>query len=102
MSANPRIGPATLEVTSDLDAYITPTAILDVSKLITASVDADDVTLQLAEDYVQDSIAGFTKYQALTVTHKGSNYTKKWDTQVTATSPDKGTSMPTIGWMKSG
>lgn len=100
MRANPKIGPATLFVTSNLDGRIRPTAILDTSKLVTVGVDVDEQTLQIANEFLKDTVAGFTKYQTLTVQHKGSNYTSEWKTIATATSPTEGKSMPTLSWQK--
>ncbi len=74
--------------------------LLDTSKLITFSIDATEETRQLANEFLKDTIAGFTKYQTLTVQHKGSNYTSEWRTVATATSPTEGKSMPTISWQK--
>jgi len=101
MRSNPKIGPATLTVTSNLDGNIAPAAVLDTSELLTVGVqDATDETLQLSEGFLQDTVAGFTKYQTLAVQHKGSNYTSEWKTIATATSPTKGTNMPTLSWHK--
>ena len=100
MRANPKIGPATLFVTSNLDGRIRPTAILDTSKLVTVGVDVDELTLQIADGFLRNTVAGFTKYQTLAVQHKGSNYTSEWKTIATATSPTEGKSMPTLSWQK--
>lgn len=95
---NPKFGPATLNITSNLDGRIKPSAFLDTSELITAGTSTDEQVLQLADRFLRDSIAGFTKYQALAVQHKGSNFTKMWHTIVTATSPTVGRPMPTVRW----
>lgn len=100
MRSNPKIGPATLFVTSNLDGRIKPTAVLDTSKLLTVGTDTSEETLQLADGFLQDVVAGFTKYQTLTVQHKGSNYTSEWKTVATATSPTSGKNMPTLSWHK--
>ena len=100
MRANPKLGPATLSITSILDGRIEPTSVLDISQLITVGVDLPEDTLQIAKEFLQDSVAGFSKYQVLTVQHKGSNYTGEWKTVATATSPTKGMSMPTLSWHK--
>jgi hypothetical protein len=100
MEANPKIGVAELQVSCNLDNLIIPTAILDTSQLITASADADELTLQLVKGYLKQAVAGFSKYQAITVRHQGSNFTKQWTTTLTATAPSRGISMPTYGWLK--
>ena len=98
MRSNPKIGPATLSVVSNLDPHIKPTAILDISELLTLGTDTNEETLQVAEDYLKDKVSGFSKYQALSVQHKGSNWTGDWVTQVAGTSPTVGTSMPSNKW----
>lgn len=98
ISSAPKIGPGQLVVECNLDATIIPTTILDISKLVTAAPDASDETLQLTRGYLKRSIAGFTKYQALTVQHRGSNFTGQWDTITTASSPTKGKDSPIRGW----
>lgn len=95
---NPKIGPATLQVTSNLDTNIVPTAIVDTSNLITAAVDVPEETLQVANDFIKKTVAGFSKYQCITVEHMGSNFTKTWDTRFTATAPRAGIKMATYNW----
>ena len=98
MKANPKLGPANLSVTSNLDPEIKPSTILDISELLTIGSIAGGEVLEVGEDYLRDSVAGFSKYQALAVQHKGSNWTNVWLTQVSATSPTKGTDMSTDKW----
>ncbi len=98
MRSNPKIGPATLSVVSNLDPLIKPSSILDISNLLTLGTDANEETLQVAEDYLKEKVSGFSKYQALSVQHKGSNWSGEWVTQVAATSPTVGTTMPTTNW----
>ena len=98
MRSNPKIGPATLSVVSNLDPLIKPTSILDISALLTLGTDTDEITLQVAEKYLKDKVSGFSKYQALSVQHKGSNWSGDWTTQVAATSPTPGTTMPSTNW----
>jgi len=98
LSSAPKIGPGQLVLECNLDSGIYPTSILDISNIVTAVVDAEDKTLQLAPKYLKEAIAGFTKYQALTVQHRGSNFTRQWDTIVTASSPTKGKDSPIRGW----
>ncbi len=98
MRSNPKIGPATLSVVSNLDPLIKPASVLDISELLTLGTDTSEETLQVAEKYLKEKVSGFSKYQALSVQHKGSNWTGDWFTQVAATSPTPGTNMPTTNW----
>lgn len=98
MRENPKLGPAQLQVVSNLDPNIKPTSVLDVTRLLTAGTNTDQDTLRLAQDYLTNSVAGFSKYVALTVVHSGSNYADLWSTTVMATSPVSGTRMPTNKW----
>ncbi len=98
MRSNPKIGPATLKVHSNLDPRIIPTSILNISQLLTVGTDTSQVALEVAENILKDSVAGFTKYQALSVQHKGSNWTSEWSTHVGATSPTVGIDMNTDKW----
>lgn len=98
MESNPQIGNAEIQVTSNLDNRFNPADILDTSKLVTAGTNADENTLQLLEGYLKDAIAGFSKYQVISVSHQGSNFAKNWTTRVNATAPSRGISMPTYGW----
>lgn len=98
MRSNPKIGPATLSVVANLDPLIKPSSILDVSELLTVGTDTNEETLKVAQDYLKEKVSGFSKYQALSVQHKGSNWTGDWVTQVAATSPTPGTTMPTNKW----
>jgi hypothetical protein len=98
MRSNPKIGPATLSVVANLDPLIKPSSILDISELITLGTSTDEETLQVAQGILKEKVSGFSKYQALSVQHKGSNWTGDWITQVAATSPTSGTTMPTTKW----
>lgn len=98
MRSNPKIGPATLKVHSNLDPRIIPTSILNVSQLLTVGTDTSQAALEVAENILKDSVAGFTKYQALSVQHKGSNWSSEWSTHVGATSPTVGIDMNTDKW----
>lgn len=98
MRSNPKIGPAVLSVVSNLDPRIKPSSVLDISALLTIGTDTSEETLQVAEDYLRDKVAGFSKYQTLAVQHKGSNWSAEWLTQISATSPTPGTTMPTVNW----
>lgn len=98
MRSNPKIGPATLSVVANLDPLIKPSSVLDISKLLTVGTSADEETLFVAEGYLRDKVAGFAKYQVLSVQHKGSNWTDTWITQAVSTSPTPGFDMPTNKW----
>jgi len=98
MRQNPRLGPATLSVVSNLDTRIQPTVILDVSNLLTAAPDVSEISLQQAREILKDKVAGFDRYRIYQVQHKGSNFTKDWNTSATATSPSKGKKMATNNW----
>lgn len=100
MRSNPKIGVAQIKITSNLDPRLYPTTILDISKLLTAGIDAGEVATQLAEDFVSKSVGGYSKYQTLTTQHRGSNYAATWETILSAVSPDTGLSMPTVNWFR--
>jgi hypothetical protein len=98
MRANPKIGVANLSVVSNLDLNIKPGAVLDITNLVTASVDAPLDVLEIGLNLVQEGIAGFSKYQVHSVQHKGSNWTETWQTQAVGYPPENGVSMPTDQW----
>ena len=98
MRSNPKIGPATLKVFSNLDPNIEPSSVLDITNLLTIGTSTSQAALEVAENILKDSVAGFSKYQAISVQHKGSNWTGEWSTIAAATSPDKGTSMNVDNW----
>ena len=98
MRSNPKIGPATLKVSSNLDPRIIPTSVLDISHLLTLGTDTSQDALEVAERILKNSVSGFSKYQTITVQHKGSNWTGDWHTNVAATSPTPGTSVSTDKW----
>lgn len=92
MRSNPIIGPAELNIDSNLDANIKPGSILSIKNLITASVNATAEQLELVE--ILDIIAGFDKYLTWQVQHIGSNYTGQWNTKAQALAPTRGNSAP--------
>lgn len=94
MRANPKLAPAQLLVTSNLDGNIEPTSVLDISQLVTYATNADEVALQIGDEFLNKSTIGYNKYQTITVQHRGSNYINLWETIVTASAPSKGTTMP--------
>ena len=97
MRSNPKIGIASATIHSNLDGRIKPTSVLDLSELLTASVNASEDTLQLVDNYLKN-FTSYNKYQAFAVVHSGSTHTKDWSTKVTALSPTKGKLMSTINW----
>lgn len=98
MRSNPKIGASTLQITSNLDTRIRPTEVLDISDLITASVDINDDNLTLVEDLIRNVVTGFKRFVCLEARHTGSNYTSDWKTVATGVSPRKGTRMSTANW----
>ena len=98
MRANPRLGPSTLSLVSNLDPRIVPSSILDVSDLLTAAPDVSEIALKLAKDLLKDKVAGFDRYRVVQVQHKGSNFTRDWNTSATAISPVSGKKMATNNW----
>ena len=99
MRANPKVGPASLFITSNLDSNIKPSAVLDATKLITVGV-ADGSGLETASDFLNHATVGYTKFQVIASQHKGSNYTKEWKTVATAIAASKGKRMPTFSWQQ--
>jgi len=93
MRSNPIIGPATINITSNLDTRIKPGAILSVKQLLTASTSATQEQLELTEQYLS-IIAGFNNYQTYSVNHIGSNWTGNWTTKATGLAPTKGYNAP--------
>lgn len=98
LRASPKIGPASLQIVSNLDTRITPTSILDSSKLVTASTADTDETLQTANNFLKSAVSGFSKFQCIAVEHQGSNFTKRWETRTTAIAPRGGNKMPLYNW----
>ncbi len=98
MRGNPKLGPATIAVHSNLDEKIRPSSIINITKLLTAGTSVDEEALQVASKLLEDSVAGSATYQVLSVQHKGSNYTKEWSTHLFASNPTGGTDMPTTNW----
>ncbi len=98
MRSNPKIGPANLNVVANLDPLIKPSSVLDISKLLTIGTNVPEETLKITEQYLKDKVSGYTKYQVLSVQHKGSNWTSDWATNVVALSPTPGITMPSSNW----
>ena len=101
MRANPKIGLASAEVTSNLDPRILPAQTLDFSQLLTRDLSVKSQSLEIAGGLASIA-AGYQKYVAFSVAHRGSNYTNQWTTVVTCQSPTKGRKMATGGsnWAK--
>tara|TARA_R110000744_G_scaffold208461_13_gene327201 strand:+ start:3912 stop:4862 length:951 start_codon:yes stop_codon:yes gene_type:complete len=97
MRANPKIGIANATINSNLDPRIRPTSLIDISQLFTIEADADESTLQLANNFLKN-FSNYNKYQSFAVQHKGSNYTAEWSTIINALSPTSGKLMKTVAW----
>ena len=100
MRANPKLAPAQLQITSNLDPDIEPSLILDISKLLTAGISTNPRVLEVADNFAKDAVAGYNLYQTLAVQHRGSNYTDQWHTIVSAVSPTEGKQMPVTNWWR--
>jgi hypothetical protein len=88
MRAMPTLGPASLQITSNLDPNIVPTSVLDISDLTTAGANISPDQAEFAKGFITDTIGGWSKYQVLQVQHKGSNFTAEWMTAAVAYSPE--------------
>ena len=101
MRSNPRIGIASANIVSILDANLLPTKYIDLSKLLTVQAFASEPALLLNKGYLKNFSAN-TKYQIYTVVHMGSNFTDVWQSSVYALSPQKGEVMATsqAAWMR--
>jgi len=100
MRANPKIGPGSLNITSNLDPRIKGGSILDIAKLFELNIigtNLQETSLRVSPDQLNNQL-GFSKYQVTDAIHKGSNYTSEWRTVVTATSPTRGNKMPILSW----
>lgn len=101
MRSNPKLGPATLDINSNLDPRIQPLVKLNVSRLLTAELSGvTDLQLAVASRLVLDTVSGRSNYQVLSVNNKGSNWTKDWSTMAHAVTPTNGVNMPTNNWFR--
>ena len=101
MRANPKLSPAQLQINSNLDGSIVPTAIVDITQLLTAEIGTDEVTLQIADNFAQTAVSGYKRFQVIEVTHKGSNYTGSWNTMADCIAPKRGATAPVgSSWFK--
>jgi len=98
MRSNPKVGIASAVIDSILDPNINPTTVIDLSNLITVGVDENDLRLQVTPDNYLKSFSSYTRYQAFTTQHRGSNYTSDWNTVINAISPTDGKLSPTVAW----
>ena len=98
MRSNPKIGPASLDLTLNLDPEMKPGAVVDISKLITAETNVSGSGLEVTSGLLKDKVSGSSRYLILQVQHKGSSWVDTWLTQTICYSPTKGTDMPTDKW----
>jgi hypothetical protein len=99
MRSNPVIGPAILNITSNLDSRLRPGKVVDISQLLTVGTDVSGIAAEVASGYFKTGLSGFNNYFILAVQHKGSNYTGDWFTNITASAPTKGTVASPINWL---
>lgn len=97
MRSNPKIGIATAVIDSNLDPRINTATVIDLSKLLTVGVNEAEDSLELLDEYLKN-FSSYSKYQAFTVQHKGSNYTSDWNTKINALSPTEGKLSSTVAW----
>lgn len=100
MRSNPKLGAARITATSNLDPNLKPTTVVNISNLLTASLEASPTAKEIAGDFVKMAVGGYPKYQILTTQHRGSNYSDLWETAIHGVPPDNGRSMPTINWFR--
>lgn len=98
MKANVSVGVASLDVLSNLNARIKPTVILDTSALITAGTALGFAQLTQTKEFLKNSVSGSPLFSVLTVVHKGSTHTKKWETAANAYKVSAGTNIKTYNW----
>jgi len=87
MKANPRMSSATMEIHSILNPEIRYGQVIDTSKLFSASIKENTEVLQVSPKFLLSAVKVREKYFVVSVEHKGSNFTGKWDTFVTAYPP---------------
>ena len=97
MRSNPQIGMATCKINSNLDGRITPTTLIDLSKLLTVSTLESDEALSVTNG-LTETFSRNSRYQAFAVQHKGSNYTEEWSTIISGLAPTKGKLLSTVTW----
>jgi len=99
MRSNPVIGPAVLNITSNLDSRLKPGKVVDISQLLTIGTSESGINSEVADGFFKTGLSGFNHYFILAVQHKGSNYTGDWFTNITASAPTKGTVASPIHWL---
>jgi len=102
MRSNPKLGPSTIEIHSNLDARIKPAAVIDIANILTAGTTTPDKQLETAKNLLKNSVANFRKYQVYKVQHKGSNFTGEWSTHASGVAPTQGFTMSNndYSWFK--
>jgi hypothetical protein len=98
MRSQPKIGPGQLKIAANLDANIKPCGILDISNIMFADTSVGPDTLELVQGFISDKLSGLTRYQTVSVQHKGSNYTSQWTTFAVGYSPTEGNIMNSEAW----
>ena len=96
--ANVEIGSSAVRVKSVLDADLVPSKIIDTSELITANIDASFDVATVSGGYFKDTITGTTQFAIISTEHKGSNYTKLWESNVYAIRTASGTHVNIYNW----
>jgi len=97
MRSNPKLGKGQISVVSNLDTNIKPSAILDITNLLTIGVDSHQSVLEQAKDFIAEKIGGNSLYLVSQVQHKGSNWDSTWMTQTVAYPPTQGITMAVGG-----
>lgn len=104
MRANPKLGLASIRISSNLDGNIRSGGIVDTSDLLTAGVDFDGVlteeVAQVVDGAINNHVVGYSKFQIFNVQHVGSNWTNEWHTNAYGLSPAQSEVMPSTTWWK--
>ena len=100
MRANIKLGPASCEITSNLDGLLDCGTIVDITDLRTAAITGLTQDQLAVGDGVLSGYAGYGKYRIWQVQHMGSNYTDQWQTIALGTAPQTGVAMKTATWFK--
>ena len=100
MRANIKLGPASCEVTSNLDSLLDCGTMVDITELRTAAITGISEDQLAVGAGVLSGYAGYGKYRIWQVQHMGSNYTDQWQTIALGTAPQTGVAMKTATWFK--
>lgn len=102
MRSNPKLGPSTIEIESNLDPMIKPSAVVDISDLLTAGTGVSEDNLNAAVGLIKNTVSGFNRYQIYQIAHRGSNFTGTWVTTASGVAPTSGITMPNskYNWFK--